>query len=93
MFSCTCLGFGCSLVTSQCDAQLSLHFRPSVGLCFKGIALSLGHFASPLIMMALVSSYGSAGAPLVQASIALHGLIGALLFRKKNTKFKIKKLA
>jgi hypothetical protein len=81
------------LVTSQCDTQLSLHFRPSVGLCFKGIALSVGHFAAPLIMMALVSSYGSVGAPLVQASIALHGLVGALLFRKKNTKFKIKTIA
>jgi hypothetical protein len=72
------------MVTSQSETQLFLHFRPSLGLCMNGLAQALGHFAAPLIMMALVSNYGSVGAPLVQAAIALHGLVGALLFRKKS---------
>ncbi|XP_059484621.1 uncharacterized protein LOC132202019 isoform X2 [Neocloeon triangulifer] len=79
-------GIGCSLVVTQCETQSHLHFRPSVSLCFSSVSQSLGHFAAPLIMMALVSKYGKVGAPLNQAAVALHGLIGALLLRKRSVK-------
>ncbi|XP_065346270.1 uncharacterized protein LOC135943573 [Cloeon dipterum] len=77
-------GLGCSMAMTQSEAQATLHFRPSVSLCLAGVSQSLSHFAAPLIMMVLVSKYGSFGALLVQASITLNGVVGALLLCKKK---------
>ncbi|KAJ4450117.1 hypothetical protein ANN_01524 [Periplaneta americana] len=75
-------GLGSSLVLTQVEVMLHCHYPTQGRLpnCVPQLGNALAHFATPLLLLAFTSAYGSSWAPLLQAGIVMQGILGAATF-------------
>ena len=78
-------GVGTSMVLMQTEVALYCHYPTHVqssllAHCIPQLGKALAQFAMPLALLGFTSSYGPHSAPLLQASLILHGLLSAITY-------------
>jgi len=79
-------GVGTSMVLTQTEIILYSHYpryrhRAAISHLVPYLGSSVSQFAMPLLLLGLLSVYGTRQAPLLQAGLVLQGLVVAVILR------------